>query len=118
MGGESTEVSSTTTDVLIEAAHFDAVSIARSARRHKLPSEASRRFERGVDPELGPAAAQLAVDLLVRFMAVGRPTPASPTWGGARVVDHSDGRRLPDPARRRRLRPHHRAASSPRSGAR
>ena len=67
MGGESTEVSSTTTDVLIEAAHFDAVSIARSARRHKLPSEASRRFERGVDPELGPAAAQLAVDLLVRY---------------------------------------------------
>ncbi|GAA1778976.1 phenylalanine--tRNA ligase subunit beta [Nostocoides veronense] len=65
MGGADTEISSVTTDVLIEAAHFDAVSIARSARRHKLPSEASRRFERGVDPQLAAAAAQLAVDLLV-----------------------------------------------------
>lgn len=67
MGGASTEVSSSTTDVLVEAAHFDPVSIARSARRHKLPSEASRRFERGVDPELPPAAVQLVVDLLVRY---------------------------------------------------
>jgi phenylalanyl-tRNA synthetase beta chain len=66
MGGASTEVSGTTRDVLVEAAHFDPVSVARSARRHKLPSEASRRFERGVDPQLAPAAAQLAVDLLVR----------------------------------------------------
>jgi len=47
MGGASTEVSSSTTSVLIESANFDGVSIARSARRHKLPSEASKRFERG-----------------------------------------------------------------------
>ncbi len=67
MGGSSTEVSGSTRDVLIEAAHFDPVSIARTARRHRLPSEASRRFERGVDPQLPPAAAQLAVDLLVRY---------------------------------------------------
>jgi phenylalanyl-tRNA synthetase beta chain len=67
MGGASTEVTGATTDVLIEAAHFDQVSIARSARRHKLPSEASRRFERGVDPQLAPAAAELAVQLLVRY---------------------------------------------------
>lgn len=61
MGGASTEVSSTTTSVLIKAANFDPVSIARSARRHKLPSEASRRFERGVDPAIaGPAAARVA----------------------------------------------------------
>ena len=65
MGGAQTEVSTTTTDVVVEAACFDPVSIARSARRHKLPSEASRRFERGVDPAIGPAAAQLVVDLLV-----------------------------------------------------
>ncbi|WP_404382217.1 phenylalanine--tRNA ligase subunit beta [Knoellia locipacati] len=65
MGGAQTEVASGTTDVLIEAAHFEPVSIARSARRHKLPSEASRRFERGVDTALATAAAQLAVDLLV-----------------------------------------------------
>ena len=65
MGGAETEVGATTRNVLIEAAHFDAVSIARTARAHKLPSEASRRFERGVDPALAAAAAQLAVDLLV-----------------------------------------------------
>jgi len=65
MGGATTEISDVTTDILIEAANFDPVSIARTARRHKLPSEASRRFERGVDPTLGPIAAQRVVDLLV-----------------------------------------------------
>ena len=67
MGGAETEVSATTTDVLIEAAHFDPVSVARTARRHKLPSEAAKRFERGVDPRLQAVAAQRAVDLLVEY---------------------------------------------------
>ncbi|MFC8674369.1 MULTISPECIES: phenylalanine--tRNA ligase subunit beta [Streptomyces] len=70
MGGANTEIADHseaegTTDVVIEAAHFDAVSIARTARRHKLSSEASRRFERGVDPAAAAAAAQRTVDLLV-----------------------------------------------------
>jgi phenylalanyl-tRNA synthetase beta chain len=65
MGGADTEVSATTTDLLIEAAHFDPVSIARTARRHKLPSEASKRFERGVDPQLPRVAAARVVELLV-----------------------------------------------------
>ena len=65
MGGAETEVGPGTTDVLVEAAHFDGTSIARTARRHKLPSEASKRFERGVDPRLQAAAAELAVRLLV-----------------------------------------------------
>ncbi|KUM83700.1 MULTISPECIES: phenylalanine--tRNA ligase subunit beta [Streptomyces] len=70
MGGADTEIADHaeaegTTDVVIEAAHFDAVSIARTARRHKLSSEASRRFERGVDPQAAAAAAQRTVDLLV-----------------------------------------------------
>jgi len=65
MGGEHTEVSASTTDVLVEAAHFDPVSVARTARRHKLPSEASKRFERGVDDDLQAAAAEVAVRLLV-----------------------------------------------------
>ncbi|MFE2065591.1 phenylalanine--tRNA ligase subunit beta [Streptomyces sp. NPDC059467] len=71
MGGANTEiadhedVANATTDVVIEAAHFDAVAIARTARRHKLSSEASRRFERGVDPQAAAAAAQRTVDLLV-----------------------------------------------------
>jgi phenylalanyl-tRNA synthetase beta chain len=67
MGGLSTEVTDATTDVLIEAANFDPVSIARTARRHKLPSEASKRFERGVDPAMSQAAAQRVVDLLVEL---------------------------------------------------
>ncbi|PAZ16314.1 phenylalanine--tRNA ligase subunit beta [Streptomyces sp. SA15] len=71
MGGANTEIAdhddleNATTDVVIEAAHFNAVSIARTARRHKLSSEASRRFERGVDPQAAAAAAQRTVDLLV-----------------------------------------------------
>ncbi|AKJ14268.1 phenylalanyl-tRNA synthetase subunit beta [Streptomyces incarnatus] len=74
MGGANTEIAdhevtedgvNGTTDVVIEAAHFDAVAIARASRRQKLLSEASRRFERGVDPQAAAAAAQRTVDLLV-----------------------------------------------------
>ncbi|MFJ7960479.1 phenylalanine--tRNA ligase subunit beta [Streptomyces sp. NPDC096319] len=76
MGGANTEIADPvtdpetgivtgTTEVVIEAAHFDAISIARTARRHKLSSEASKRFERGVDPQAAAAAAQRTVDLLV-----------------------------------------------------
>ncbi|BDZ50190.1 hypothetical protein GCM10025867_24310 [Frondihabitans sucicola] len=67
MGGARTEVSAFTTDIVLEAATFEAVSIARTARRHKLPSEASRRFERGVDPAVGRFAAERAVHLLVEL---------------------------------------------------
>lgn len=65
MGGARTEISDATTDVLVEAAVFDPVSIARTARRHKLPSEASKRYERGVDPRIAAAAAARVVQLLV-----------------------------------------------------
>jgi phenylalanyl-tRNA synthetase beta chain len=64
MGGASTEISASTTEIVLEAAHFDPLSIAFSSRRHRLVSEASRRFERGVDDELAPAAAQAAVTML------------------------------------------------------
>lgn len=64
MGGASTEIGTDTTNVLVEAANFDPVSIARTARRHKLPSEASKRFERGVDPRVAVAAAGRVVQLL------------------------------------------------------
>ena len=64
MGGSTTEVGEATTDLLIEAAHFDPVTIARSARRHRLPSEASKRFERGVDPQLPRVAVARVVALL------------------------------------------------------
>lgn len=64
MGGASTEVSESTSRILLEAAIFDPISIARTARRHKLPSEASRRFERGVDPKVSAVAAHRAAKLL------------------------------------------------------
>lgn len=64
MGGEFSEVTNETKNVLIEAARFDPISIARTARRHKLPSEASKRFERGVDPQVAPHAIARVVQLL------------------------------------------------------
>jgi phenylalanyl-tRNA synthetase beta chain len=65
MGGLDTEISATTTEIVLEAAHFAPDVIARMARRHKLPSEASRRFERGVDPALPWVASKRAAELLV-----------------------------------------------------
>ncbi|MGC5616076.1 phenylalanine--tRNA ligase subunit beta [Georgenia sp. Z1491] len=99
MGGASTEVSASTTDVLVEAAHFDQVSVARTARRHRLPSEAAKRFERGVDPLLAPVAAQRVVDLLVELgggtadeaMVGDVGEPALPQ---AIVFDPAEARRL------------------------
>jgi phenylalanyl-tRNA synthetase beta chain len=67
MGGRRAECSPATTSIVLESAHFAAVTIARAARKHKLPSEASRRYERGVDHALAPSAAEAAVQLLVRL---------------------------------------------------
>ena len=64
MGGLSTEIDETSTDLVIEAAHFSAEAIAKMARRHKLHSEASYRFERGVDREIPLRATAKAVALL------------------------------------------------------
>jgi phenylalanyl-tRNA synthetase beta chain len=65
MGGLHTEIDASSTDLVIEGAHFDALGIAKEGRRHGLSSEASRRFERGVDPELPPVAVARAAQLLV-----------------------------------------------------
>lgn len=65
MGGASTEMSETTTRVLVEAAHWDATSMFRTGKRHKLTSEAGKRNERGVDPLLPGVAADRVVELLV-----------------------------------------------------
>ena len=80
MGGLSTEISSGTTDIVIEGAHFSDVGIAVQARRHKLQSEASYRFERGVDRELPLPATAKAVAMLA---ALGSGPGQGP---GARVV--------------------------------
>jgi len=65
MGGETSEVQPDTVDVLLEAAHWDPVMVGRTARRHRLFSEAAKRWERGVDPALTLVALERAVDLLV-----------------------------------------------------
>ena len=84
MGGASTEISDSSTNILIEGANFDPVSIARTARRHKLGSEASRRYERGVDLLVGPAAVARVVELLV---ALGGGTADS--LGSDAPAEHS-----------------------------
>jgi phenylalanyl-tRNA synthetase beta chain len=73
MGGASTEIGDGTTNVLLEAAHWEPTGVARTARRHRLPSEAAKRFERGVDPEMTVVALARAAELLARY-------------GGAKVV--------------------------------
>jgi phenylalanyl-tRNA synthetase beta chain len=84
MGGATTEIDAATSQVLIEGAHFTSSVISRSARRHGLLSEASRRFERGVDPAIASVAVQRAADLLAEFGGgtadttatdVGQPAP-------------------------------------------
>jgi phenylalanyl-tRNA synthetase beta chain len=64
MGGLATEIDDASTDIVIEGAHFSDTGVAKMARRHRLPSEASYRFERGTDRELPSRATQRAAALL------------------------------------------------------
>ncbi len=72
MGGEETGVTESTTNVLLEAAYFLPASIRRTARNLNLPSDASYRFERGVDPGMVLRASQRATEL-IREIANGQP---------------------------------------------
>jgi phenylalanyl-tRNA synthetase beta chain len=67
MGGAETEVTESTSNVLLESANFDFVSIRRTMRHFNLPSEASARFSRGVHPELVRPAALRAADLMRQY---------------------------------------------------
>ncbi len=71
MGGAETEVSEQTTNVLLESASFDAVSVRLTAREFNVPSEASARFSRGVHPEIVKPASERAAELM-RLHAAGR----------------------------------------------
>ncbi len=77
MGGLNSEIDSSSTEIIIEAAHFTPELIARMSRRHKLSSEASRRFERGVDHDLALAASARAANLFCEI-------------GGAQIVSAID----------------------------
>ncbi|MCU0301356.1 MAG: phenylalanine--tRNA ligase subunit beta [Candidatus Nanopelagicales bacterium] len=67
MGGLDSEIDDASHAVAIEAVHFSPVAIARGSRRHRLSSEASRRFERGVDPALPAVASARAAALLIEL---------------------------------------------------
>ena len=69
-GGMDSGVTDATTDIFIEAAYFDPVSVRKSARRHGLNTDSSFRFERGVDPEMGEYAVRRAA-MLVKELAGG-----------------------------------------------
>jgi phenylalanyl-tRNA synthetase beta chain len=65
MGGLESEIVGTTKEIALEATHFNSRVIAQNSRRHMLTSEASRRFERGVDPQLAELASARAAQLLI-----------------------------------------------------
>jgi phenylalanyl-tRNA synthetase beta chain len=67
MGGADTEVSDSTTRVLLESANFDFITIRRTTRALDLPSEASLRFSRGIHPEMVQAAAERASELMRQY---------------------------------------------------
>ncbi len=67
MGGELSSVTDNTRTIALESAHFDPVSVRMTARRLKLHTESSHRFERGVDPNLPPVASKYALYLISRY---------------------------------------------------
>jgi phenylalanyl-tRNA synthetase beta chain len=77
MGGEESEVSGGTTEVLLEAANFEPLGIQRSSERHALRTAGSNRWEKGVDPYLAEPAAILASRMIVDL-------------AGARMTGHTD----------------------------
>jgi phenylalanyl-tRNA synthetase beta chain len=112
MGGASTEIGSDTTAVILEAAHWEPPTISRGVRRHKLPSEAAKRFERDVDPEVAAPALQRACDLLATyggatvedgFTVAGGPLPPVTIALPADLSERTAGIPIPEPTVVRRL---------------
>jgi phenylalanyl-tRNA synthetase beta chain len=85
MGGAATEVSAATTRLVLESAYFEPRSVRRTGRALRLPSEASRRFERGVDPGGTTRAAARATALIVEMA------------GGQAAAGHVDVYPAPEP---------------------
>ncbi|MGZ4514664.1 MAG: phenylalanine--tRNA ligase subunit beta, partial [Mycobacterium sp.] len=88
MGAASTEVRADSTDVLLEAAVWDPAAVSRTQRRLHLPSEAARRYERGVDPAISVAALDRCAALLVDI-AGGAVSEALTDWRGDPPVGNS-----------------------------
>lgn len=84
MGGEATEIGPDTRELLLEVANFSATTVLRSARRHRLPTEGSMRWERAVPPESVPLAASRCAALITR-VAGGRVTAAADHYPAPRT---------------------------------
>jgi phenylalanyl-tRNA synthetase beta chain len=65
MGGEETEISESTTNVLLEAANFEPFGLFQTSERQRLRTEGLNRWEKGVDPHVAEAAANLATELIL-----------------------------------------------------
>ncbi len=90
MGGGNSEIGPDTVDVLIESAHFDPVTVRRTARRLGMHTEASHRFERGCDPEMAAVACDAVAGLIARLtggsVATGRIDVYPRPWRGLRLA--------------------------------
>lgn len=73
MGGKNSAVTESTSNIFLESAYFDAVSVRKSAKRHSINSDASFRFERGIDPSITEYALKRAV-ILIKELAGGEVT--------------------------------------------
>lgn len=93
MGGANSEVADSTTNILLESASFSAASIRRTSRELRLWTEASRRFDKGLDEELPPLASGRAMALMVQLA------------GGSPARGLVDVRRPPEPPRAIRFTP-------------
>ena len=94
MGGGPTEVSDSTRNVLLETANFLPASIRKSSAALRLPSEASRRYERGIDPDLALRASQRTVALLTQIAGGTPPADIVDVYPGKadprRILVHED----------------------------
>ncbi|HEY1514474.1 MAG TPA: phenylalanine--tRNA ligase subunit beta [Gaiellaceae bacterium] len=112
MGGENTEVSASTTSVVLETANFEPLTVIRSGERHRMRSEAQTRWEKGVDPEAAALAATYASQLLTELAGARwtgetelRAAPAPPTVIAYRAQYASDavGLEIAEDEQRERL---------------
>ena len=90
MGGAFSEISESTTEIALEAVRFDPTAIAKNARRHKLSSEASRRFERSVDPSLAEFASARFAQLLTSHSSaqhVATVVAGEPVYAATVTID-------------------------------
>jgi phenylalanyl-tRNA synthetase beta chain len=112
MGGAATEVTETTSNVLLEAANFEQLTVLRSGERHHMRTESQTRWEKGVHPELAAAAARYASQLIVELAgarwtgegeARGEPPPAPVIAYAPGYADDALGLAVPQDEQRERL---------------